>query len=111
MMKWLALGTVFQIAMVVVGHQVTPVANLFGPLGMAISLAAGLLWARTSATDYAKAAVGGTVIGGGCALVGILVSYLLGDVTAMILVLGTISSGVTGALGGLLGRRLAPRHG
>ncbi len=111
MMKWLALGTVVQIAMVVVGHQVTPVANFFGPLGMAISLAAGLLWARTGATDYANAAVGGMVIGGGCALVGILVSYLLGDVTAMILALGTISSGVTGALGGLLGRRFASRHG
>lgn len=107
-MKWLAIGTVLQIAMVVVGHQVTAVANLFGPLGMAISLVAGLLWARESSAGYGNAAGGGAMVGGGCALVGILVSYLLGDVTAMILALGTISSAVTGSLGGLLGRRLAP---
>ena len=37
------------------------------------------------------------------ALLGILVSYALHDVPAMILVVGTVSSAVTGLLGGFLG--------
>jgi len=106
--KWLAVGTVLQLLMVITGHYVTAVANLFGPLGMAISLAAGLFWARDAAGSYGGAAGGGAVLGGACALLGILVSLALGDVSATILALGTISSGVTGAVGGLVGRRFAP---
>lgn len=108
MTKWLAIGTTLQIVMVILGHYVTSVANLFGPLGMGISLVVGLLWARAGARSYGNAAGGGAVVGAGCALLGILVSLILGDVSAAILALGTISSGVTGAIGGLVGRRFAP---
>ena len=38
-----------------------------------------------------------------CAFIGILVSYLLGDVPGLLLLMGTLSSAVTGAIGGLLG--------
>ncbi len=106
MLKWIGVGTALQTAMVVVGHWVSAVANLFGPLGVAISLAVGLFWARESAEGYGHGAGGGALVGGVCALVGILISFLMGDVTAVILVFGTVSSAVTGALGGLLGRRL-----
>lgn len=106
--RWIAMGTVLQLAMVLAGHWLTLVADLFGPLGVTISLAVGLLWARTGAGSYGAAAGGGAVVGGACAFLGIAVSFLLGDVGAVILVAGTLSSGATGALGGLLGRRLAP---
>lgn len=106
MMKWIAVGTLLQTAMVLTGHWVAAVAGLFGPLGVAISFLAGLLWARESGGTAGGAAGGGAVVGGACALIGIAVSYVLGDVTAAILAFGTLSSAVTGALGGLVGRRL-----
>lgn len=49
-------------------------------------------------------AVGGAIAGAACALIGIAVSYLLGDVAVTVLVLGTVSSAVTGAIGGWSGR-------
>lgn len=104
--KWIAVGTVLQTAMVLVGHWVTAVANLFGPLGVAISLVVGLLWAKDHSVGYGNGAGGGAVVGGVCALIGILISYLLGDVTAVILAFGTLSSAVTGAIGGLIGRKV-----
>lgn len=109
MLKWTIVGTMLQTAMVLVGHWVAAVAGLFGPLGVAISLLVGLLWARDEARGWGHGAAGGAVVGGVCALIGIAVSFGLGDVSAVILAFGTLSSAVTGALGGLLGARLARR--
>lgn len=106
MLKWIAVGTVLQTAMVVVGHWVAAVANLFGLLGVAISLVVGLLWARESAEGWGHGAAGGALVGGACALIGIAISFVLGDVTATILVFGTLSSAVTGAIGGAIGYRI-----
>jgi hypothetical protein len=102
-----ALGTVLQVAMVLIGHTSPAVAALYAVGGMGISLLAGLAyahWAR--AASASAAAVGGAAAGALCAFIGILVSYLLGDVPASLLALGTISSAVTGAVGGWLGRML-----
>lgn len=106
MIKWIAIGTVVQIAMVLVGHWSTGVANLFGPLGVVISLLIGALWAREAARGLGHGAGGGALVGGACALIGIALSLLLGDVGAMILLFGTLSSALTGLVGGLLGSRL-----
>ncbi len=76
---------------------------MFG--GMGISAFAGLLCGR-GAGGYGGAALAGAVAGGVCALIGIAVSVLLGDTQAMILAFGTISSAVTGAVGGLVGRAI-----
>jgi hypothetical protein len=46
------------------------------------------------------------VVGGLCALIGIGVSLALKDVAPMILALGTLSSAVTGAIGGAIGKLL-----
>ena len=51
-----------------------------------------------------EGAIHGAVAGGVCALIGIGVSRALGDVPTSLLLLGTISSMVTGATGGLIGR-------
>jgi hypothetical protein len=98
-------GTVLQLAMVLLGHSNAAIAQLFGPVGMGISLVAGLIYTSQARGGSAgSAALGGFVAGGLCALIGIIVSFALGDVTAMILALGTLSSAVTGAIGGWLGR-------
>ena len=62
------------------------------------------------AWGYATGAPGGTIAGAVCALIGIAVSVLLKDTLPFILIVGTISSGVTGALGGLLGQAMVS-HG
>lgn len=106
-----AVGTALQLAMVLAGHWVVAVADFFGLLGVAISLAAGWLYAaRVPGLGAGAAAGGGAVAGGVCAFLGIVVSWLLGDVTATILAFGTASSAVTGALGGLAGRALGSRN-
>lgn len=98
------VGTVLQLAMVIAGHSNTSIAQLFAAGGMGISLVAGVVYAKLAgAGSVGSYAIGGLIAGGACALIGIVVSYLLGDVTALILVAGTLSSAVTGAVGGWLG--------
>jgi hypothetical protein len=71
---------------------------------MGLSLVAGVIYARLARpATKGSAALGGLAAGAICAFLGILVSYLLGDVPASLLALGTISSAVTGAIGGVLG--------
>lgn len=102
-----AIGTVLQLAMVLSGHYVPAIALLFAPIGVGISLIAGLLYGRWAGPNGAWA--GGGLAGGLCAFLGIAVSFALGDVTAVILVAGTLSSAVGGMLGGWIGGRLAGR--
>jgi hypothetical protein len=104
------VGTALQLAMVIAGHYDKGIANLFAVLGMTISLVAGLLYALWSKQPSISAdALGGLVAGGICALIGIVVSYLLRDVQAVIIVFGTLSSAVTGAIGGAVGHLIAGR--
>jgi hypothetical protein len=99
------IGTVLQLAMVVAGHYDPNVASLFGALGMFLSLAAGFLAGRWSGgLGRAGAAASGLAAGAACAFIGILESYYLGDVSAGVIAFGTAGSGVTGAIGGFLGR-------
>ncbi len=99
------VGTVLQLAMVLIGHVTPAVAAMFAAGGMAISALAGIIYARAAEQrTTGSLALGGFVSGGVCALIGICVSYFLGDVTASILALGTLSSAVTGAIGGMIGK-------
>jgi hypothetical protein len=104
----LVVGTILQLIMVVIGHFVPAVAALFAPVGMLISLIAGLLYAyRAGRRALGEQLLGGALVGGGCALIGIAVSWVLGDVETVILLIGTASSAVTGAVGGAIGRVIA----
>lgn len=109
MIRWILLGSVFQVVMVLAGHWLPDIAQLFGPLGVTISLVVGLLWAREYARAYGHAAWGGAVVGGACALIGIGISLGLGDVGPVILAFGTVTSAVAGTLGGLVGLRFGAR--
>jgi hypothetical protein len=97
------IGTLLQLAMVLSGHWVEFIKlNVFAVGGMLISALAGIIYARSARVDRKKSAVQGAIVGGLCALIGIVVSFILGDVPAGILALGTLSSAVTGAMGGAI---------
>ena len=99
------IGTVLQLALVMTGHYDKSVARSFGLIGPLLSLVAGFLAGRWSAgLGKGGAAVSGLVAGAVCALLGILESFYLGDVPAWVVAVGPFSSGVTGAIGGFLGR-------
>jgi hypothetical protein len=105
------VGTLLQLAMVVSGHFNTGIASLFGVLGTTISLVAGVLfalWAKQP--TLGSSAIGALLAGGICALLGILVSYFLGDVTATIIVFGTLGSAVAGAIGGAVAHMVTSRR-
>ena len=101
------IGTAMQMAMVFAGHFVPAVANLFAIVGILISLVAGLLYARAARGGWADSLLGGAVAGALCALIGIAMSWAMGDVESIILVLGTLSSAVGGVIGGAVGKVLA----
>jgi hypothetical protein len=100
------IGTGLQLLMVISGHFSSAVAQTFAALGMGISGVAGVLAGRSDpAASWGASAGRGAIAGGASAFIGILVSYLLGDVPAQVLGFGTAAS--TGAIGGLIGRSLA----
>ena len=103
------IGAVLQLAMVVAGHFVPAIANLFAVGGMLISLVAGLLYARAAKGGWGDSVLGGLIAGGVCAFLGILVSYLLKDVTVDILWMGTAGSAVAGLVGGAIGKLVFAR--
>jgi hypothetical protein len=104
------LGTVLQVAMVVAGHSNSAIANLFAVGGMGFSLLAGAAYPFFArGASLGAAAGGGAIAGALCALIGIGISYAMGDVPASLLALGTLSSAVTGAIGGAIGRIVAGR--
>ena len=102
---WAAgIGLALQVMMVVSGHFSPMIGSLFAVGGMGFSLVAGLLYARFARAGWRGDLIGGLAAGAACALLGICVSWLLGDVPPSLLLLGTASSAVTGALGGAIGK-------
>lgn len=103
------IGTVLQLAMVIAGHFVPAIANLFAVGGMLISLVAGVLYARAAKGAWGDSLIGGFLAGGICAFLGILVSFLLKDVTVDILWMGTLGSAIAGVVGGAVGKLVFAR--
>ncbi len=110
LVKSTVVGTILQLAMVIAGHYSPAIANQFPAAGMTISGIAGLLFALWTRQKATSAAAGGVVAGGVSAFLGILVSYLLGDVPASVLGIGTAGSVITGAIGGVIGKLVAPKR-
>lgn len=97
------VGVAAQLVMVISGHWVEFIKmNLFASGGVVISALAGAIYARDARTTRAQSALGGAIAGGTCALIGIAVSWALGDVPPLILAVGTISSAIGGAVGGAI---------
>ena len=76
-----------------------------------ISGLAGYLYAMDYAAGFVRGMTGGAVAGGGCALIGIAASVLLGDTPLFVLALGTAISVVTGIAGGFWGQIAARMTG
>lgn len=96
MRTWIAVGTALQIAMVLAGHFVPPLRAWWGPGGMLISLVVGCLAAHAR---WSETLVAGALAGGVGAFIGIAIALLLGDVPALLLLLGTVSSVIAGVIG------------
>ena len=103
MVKWTVIATVFQLAMVLAGHYVPYIRdNVFAIGGMGISLVFGAAWARAGAKGKGHATLGGGIVGGVSALIGIAVCVALGDTEAVVLGFGTAGSFVAGLIGGIV---------
>ena len=114
LIRALVVGTVLQVIMVSLAHFIPWVmVHVFEFAGMMISATAGYLYAMDSGKGYFPGATAGAIVGGGCALVGTVLSASLGDVGFFYLKRGSSSirplgPGHTGA-GRFLGRR-SPRR-
>lgn len=99
------IGLVFQLIMVVSGHFIPLIKEQgFAIGGMLISLLAGVIYLRSTRGSWSDSLVGGALAGGICALIGIAVSFGLGDVDAGVLVFGTIASAVAGVIGAAIAK-------
>jgi hypothetical protein len=102
------VGTFLQLIAVLIAHfslWIETHAFLFA--GMMISATMGFLYAQDVARGYARGAYGGAIAGGVCAFVGIAVSVILGDLTAWMLLVRSLISVLTGAVGGVYGQMSA----
>ncbi len=98
----LAIGTALEVAMVIAGHFLPAVARSFAAGGTLLALVTGVLWALLADRPPAPtAAAWGALTGGLAGALGVVVSLLLGDVPASLLLLAGSSSAVAGAVGGL----------
>lgn len=102
------VGVVLQVLMVLTGHYLPAVKVLFAGGGMGLSLVAGMLFAERARASWSVDLGGGAIAGGVCALIGIAVSVVLGDVAPGLLVIGTVFSVITGLVGGGLGKMAFP---
>jgi hypothetical protein len=102
------IGTVLQIAMIAAGHYVPFVRDkVFMLGGLALSLIAGVIYAKMVAANWPLTLAGAAIAGGLCALIGIAASVALKDTPPMILVVGTLSSVATGVIGGSVGKLIS----
>src|SRR5690349_10759111 len=102
------VGTFLQLIALLIAHfshWIETNAYLFA--GMMISATMGYLYAQDVARGYAKGAYGGAIAGGICAFAGIAVSVVLGDLTGRMLLVRSLISVLTGAVGGVYGQMAA----
>jgi hypothetical protein len=102
------VGTFLQLVAVLIAHfsqWIETHAFLFA--GMMISATMGYLYAQDVSRGYAKGAYGGAIAGGVCAFIGIATSVILGDLTGRMLLVRSLISVLTGAVGGVYGQMAA----
>jgi hypothetical protein len=107
LLKATTIGTILQVLMVVGGHFMPQLAQLFPVLGTGLGGLTGLLFAL-----FNKGATGGALAGGGAAaggiggLVGSAISMAMGDVPGATVGIAAGSTAVAGAIGAILGKLL-----
>lgn len=111
MVRFVWMGVVLQLAMVVGGHFSEAILNLSGILGTGIPFVLGIWFGATLPASYKASAGGGFLIGLAGAVVGVLVAILLGDQGWILFTFAPPSSAMTGILGGLIGTAATGRAG
>lgn len=102
------VGTLLQLVAVAIAHvSLWTETNAFLFAGMMISATMGYLYAQDVSRGYAKGAYGGAIAGGACAFIGIAVSVVLGDLSGRMLLVRSLISVLTGAVGGVYGQMAA----
>jgi len=101
------IGAALQVAMIVAGQYVASVQDYYPIVGTLISLVAGLLYARAAKGGWGDSLIGGAITGAVCALIGIAMSWALGQVPPITLLIGTSASAVGGLIGGAVGKLIA----
>lgn len=109
MNRFVWMGVVLQVAMVVAGHFEERILLLSGILGTGIPVVLGLWYGATVPRGYREALKGGFLVGFVGAVVGVLVAIALGDQPWMLLTFAPLSSGITGVLGAGIGAALSGR--
>ncbi len=109
MKRFVWMGIVLQLVMVVCGHFSETVLNLSGILGTGIPFVLGLWYGTAVPRGFGESSKGGFLIGIVGAIVGVLAAILMGDQTWMLLTFAPLSSGVTGLLGALIGTAMSGR--
>jgi hypothetical protein len=101
------IGAALQLAMVIAGHFAPVIRDDgFAVGGVAFSVIAGLIYAARGHGPWWSCALYGGIAGGVCALVGLVVSYVLGDIPLSMLPIALAASTLAGAAGALVGRLL-----
>jgi hypothetical protein len=104
----IVVGTMLQVVIVLLAHFSAWIeAHAFLFAGMMISATVGYLYALEVARGYARGAYGGAIAGGACAVIGIALAVVLGDMTGRIFVIRDLISVLTGAVGGIYGQLAA----
>ncbi|HEY3637775.1 MAG TPA: hypothetical protein VGK90_06450 [Rhizomicrobium sp.] len=102
------VGTLLQVAFVLLAHFSGWIGtNAFLFAGMMISATAGYLYAQDVSKGYAMGAYGGAIVGVLCAIIGIGLSVLIGDMTVPVFLIRDLISLLTGAVGGIYGQMAA----
>ena len=107
--RYVIIALVLQLAMVLVGQVSELVLALSGWFGMGIPLVVGWLYAVRRGLSLKDASVGGLLIGGVGAAIGLCVAIPLTGGDWSLLPLGTLASTFTGWLGSFLGWMLKGR--
>lgn len=109
LLRPMIVSTGLQLAMVIAGHYSPAIAQLFPIAGTGIGGVAGVLAALGGRQGAGTAAKHGLLAGGVGGLIGTIVSYVLGDIPAFTIGVGTGAAGVAGAFGALAGRLIGQR--
>jgi hypothetical protein len=106
------IGTVLQVGMVLLGKMSPMIQQNFAIGGTSIAAITGILASMMgSPAGMGGAAGGGAIAGGVSALIGTVVSMATGQTGMDTIAIGTGSSVVAGAIGGVIGQMLGGKKG
>lgn len=100
------VGTLLQVAMVVLGHYLPAVQSSYPIVGSLIAAFTGLVFAKGAMRPARMAsATGGAIAGGVSGFLGSGLSAIMGDVPGPTIGVATIASVIAGLAGGAIGHR------